>query len=73
MAVLEATDKYGLGIKLLKEERRDLTAACKERASATGMVKLAAFLTLVGLPAQTIGAGSVQGAKVMVLNAQDRQ
>ena len=37
------------------------------------MIKLAAFLSLVGLPAQTIGAASASAAKVMVLNAKDCQ
>lgn len=48
--VLEKT----LGIKLAKEEKADLSSFCKERSSTTGAVKLAAFLTAVGLPAQTL-------------------
>ena len=74
LAVIEGEDKQGgLGIKLRKEERADLTAYSKEKSGSSGMIKLAAFLTLVGLPAQTIGAASQASLKVMILNAGDCQ
>ena len=62
-----------LGIKLAKDERYELTSFCKERSGANG-VKLVTFLGAVGLPAQLVGAASVQvGAGSRKLSAQELQ
>jgi hypothetical protein len=58
---------------LSKEEKADLTSFGKEMSHSTGMIKLTAFLTLVGLPAQTLGQATQAGARNMVLNAKDCQ
>jgi len=47
-----------LAIQLTKEEKADLSSFCKERSTNTGVVKIAAFLTAVGLPAQIVGQAS---------------
>lgn len=66
-----------LGISFTKSERADLDSFCKERSTSTGVVKLAAFLTAVGLPAQLVGHNTNtrfgSGAGARPLKAEDLQ